>query len=212
MKSFHILSHRGWWKAAAEQNTLTAFERSFAAGFGIETDIRDADGHLVVSHDLPTGATLLFNHVLELWNKHGNPGVLALNVKADGLSEQVAKVMAGVDCASYFLFDMSVPDMRCYLNAGLPVYARHSEYEPSPAFYDEAIGIWLDAFRTDWASPDIFRAHSQAGKKLALVSPELHGRKYRPVWDNWRLWREEMDTDLLLCTDFPKPARDFFDV
>ncbi len=212
MKDFQILSHRGWWNDAAEQNTLGAFARGFAAGVGVETDIRDAGGGLVVSHDAPVGPALPFADVVALWKERGQAGMLALNVKADGLCERVAQAMAGIDPAAYFLFDMSVPDMRHYLDAGLPVYTRHSDCEPTPAFYAAAAGVWLDALCADWATPDALRAHAQAGKRVALVSPELHGREHRRVWDNWKLWREEIHAAILLCTDFPQQAKEFFDV
>ena len=46
-----ILSHRGWWKTRAERNMRDAFVRSFDAGFGTETDLRDICGKIVISHD-----------------------------------------------------------------------------------------------------------------------------------------------------------------
>ncbi len=49
-----VISHRGYWKSAAEKNTTTAFARSFALGYGTETDVRDLNGELVISHDMPT--------------------------------------------------------------------------------------------------------------------------------------------------------------
>jgi len=39
-----VISHRGYWKELAEKNRPIAFERSFALGFGTETDIRDYKG------------------------------------------------------------------------------------------------------------------------------------------------------------------------
>ena len=36
-----VISHRGYWKAASEKNTQTAFKRSFSLGYGTETDVRD---------------------------------------------------------------------------------------------------------------------------------------------------------------------------
>ena len=49
-----ILSHRGYWKTVTEKNTIIAFKRSFNLGFGTETDIRDLNGNLVISHDMPS--------------------------------------------------------------------------------------------------------------------------------------------------------------
>lgn len=46
-----ILSHRGYWLKESEKNSIAAFKRSFSMGFGTETDVRDRDGQLVISHD-----------------------------------------------------------------------------------------------------------------------------------------------------------------
>ena len=48
-----ILSHRGYWKSEKERNQEVAFHRSFDLGYGTETDIRDIQGKLVISHDMP---------------------------------------------------------------------------------------------------------------------------------------------------------------
>ena len=45
-----ILSHRGYWKDA-RKNSVDAFKASFVREFGTETDIRDYNGELVISHD-----------------------------------------------------------------------------------------------------------------------------------------------------------------
>ena len=46
-----ILSHRGYWKEEKEKNTIDAVRKAFDHGFGIESDIRDLDGKLVISHN-----------------------------------------------------------------------------------------------------------------------------------------------------------------
>ena len=61
-----ILSHRGFWKNLSERNTKVAFERSFNAGFGTETDLRDICGKIVISHDMPQGGEISFEELLQL--------------------------------------------------------------------------------------------------------------------------------------------------
>src|SRR5690349_20512523 len=80
-----ILAHRGWWLAPHERNTLGAFEKAFAAGHGVELDVRDLNGELVISHDPATTGALSFARVLECYAANGAPGRLAINIKADGL-------------------------------------------------------------------------------------------------------------------------------
>ena len=55
-----ILSHRGYWKLEEERNRAAAFQRSFDLGYGTETDIRDIQGKLVISHDMPRGDEITF--------------------------------------------------------------------------------------------------------------------------------------------------------
>ena len=55
-----IIAHRGLWQDTknpndkSAQNTLKAFERAFEGGFGVETDLRDFAGQIVISHDIAT--------------------------------------------------------------------------------------------------------------------------------------------------------------
>ncbi|WP_426110112.1 hypothetical protein [Massilia sp. PWRC2] len=105
-----ILSHRGLWQQAAEKNTMAAFARSFALGFGTETDIRDSAGALVIAHDIPGGGEPALGSVLELMRASACSGPLALNIKADGLQAALSTTMAAYPEIDYFVFDMSVPE------------------------------------------------------------------------------------------------------
>ena len=86
-----ILSHRGYWKEASEKNSVTAFLRSFNLNFGTETDLRDQNGEIVISHDIPKNDSLLFKNFLKALND--KPLTLALNVKADGLAKELKKIL-----------------------------------------------------------------------------------------------------------------------
>ena len=45
---------------------MAAFERAINFGFGIETDIRDFDGNLVIAHDLPNKNSIKFSKLLHI--------------------------------------------------------------------------------------------------------------------------------------------------
>ena len=49
-----------------KKNTLSAFTRAFDNGFGVETDLRDYNGTLVISHDVPQEESLLFEDFLKI--------------------------------------------------------------------------------------------------------------------------------------------------
>nr|WP_042671566.1 hypothetical protein [Methylobacterium sp. B34] len=194
-----IISHRGWWHQPDEKNTRAAFERSIAANYGTETDVRDLAGRLVVSHDPPGNEAMPWEDALDLFTGTGLP--LAVNVKADGLGPALARSFEGRRI-SWFAFDMSVPEMVRYARADLPFYTRHSDVEPDPILYHEARGVWLDGFHGDWFDKRVIERHLAAGKAVCVVSPELHGRDPHRVWE----WLLDMAGDITLCTDFPDRA------
>jgi hypothetical protein len=202
-----IISHRGLWLSNQEKNSYVAFNRSFKEGFGTETDVRDFNSKLVISHDTPCGDELSFRSFLDLAKKCGAE-TLALNVKADGLAHHFQKELLEFDDLDYFFFDMSVPDMRAYFDYGLPVFTRMSEVERNPAWLDRAAGVWLDCFESEWFKNDLIIELLNDGKQVCLVSPELHGRDNKIFWE--MISEISSEPKLILCTDFPLMAMNFF--
>jgi hypothetical protein len=186
---------------------LLSFERAFAAGYGVETDLRDDRGTLVVSHDPPGGAEMSVAELFAVYRRY--PMLpLALNIKADGLAKSLAELLRRHAIEDYFVFDMAVPDARQHLSASLRVFTRQSEWEQKPSFYDVAHGVWLDAFFENWWTNQTVLEHLRNGKSVAIVSPELHGRDPKPVW--LELSKLPLSTEprprVLLCTDHPRAA------
>ncbi len=193
-----------------QRNSLAAFTDAFARGWGVELDVRDLDGSLVVSHDPPGQGALALGAVVDAYLAHGCPGCLAINIKADGLAELLAESLAAVLPARWFAFDMSVPDTLHYARAGLPFFTRRSDVEPVPALYEQAHGVWLDDFRGAFISERRIVEHLSDGKRVAVVSPELHDRDHRAAWSQWCTWDVWGSADVLLCTDHPNSAEEVF--
>ena len=203
-----FLAHRGHWRERAEMNTAGAFRRAFAGGFGLETDVRDQGAALVVSHDPPTAGAPRLDRLLDPAGvPPGTP--LAINVKADGLAPLFAPWLGRCGELDVFFFDMSAPERRRY--AGLPCFSRQSDMEPEPVLLADAQGIWLDAFAADWWSLGVVEAHLRASRRVAIVSPELHGRDPAARWRMLRDAPWKSSDDVLLCTDHPDIARDAID-
>lgn len=201
-----IISHRGWWHQPQEKNTMLAFERSFANGYGTETDVRDLGGQLVISHDMPRHQDALpLTDVLKL--AYGYRVPLALNIKADGLAEPLQEAMKDFPGLDWFVFDMSVPDMRSHFAKCNPTYTRCSDVEPSPVYLDRAHGIWLDALETPWLDAREIERVLAWSKPVCLVSPELHGRDPLPLWNELKGIRNS--ALLTLCTDLPAQAQQY---
>ncbi|MEI6233497.1 MAG: hypothetical protein WCT04_10620 [Planctomycetota bacterium] len=202
-----FLSHRGLWTLPAEKNTPEAFLNSFAAGFGTETDLRDALGQLVISHDLPDANALSADVFFELYASAKQNLPLALNIKADGLQMLVRTALEKYSISEYFLFDMSLPDALVSIRNGLTVFTRQSEYETEPFFYQQAAGVWIDCFHGEWLTTETIARHLDAGKKVCLVSPELHRRDPHAFWEQLSEMDLRNSDDVLLCTDRPAEAK-----
>lgn len=206
-----ILSHRGWWLTEEEKNTPIAFERSFKSGFGLETDVRDAGGRLVIAHNPPTGGEMELEDLLKMHQEIDPSLPLAINIKSDGLCETLRDLMNTYKVPNWFAFDMSVPDMLAYNKFGCRFFTRHSDIEPDPSLYPQAEGVWVDQFQTDWLDQQTLKNHVDNGKKLCLVSPELHRRDPEPHWQRLLSYDLAQWSDsLMLCTDFPDKASAFF--
>lgn len=208
-----ILAHRGWWSASEPKNSLQALARAIGAGLGLETDIRDLDGRLVISHDPPTQADHVdLDAFLALVAKAPQIGTLALNIKADGLQASLIARLAAYGLTDWFAFDMSVPDLLGWRRRGLPYAVRLSEFEDGGPLLRSAGVVWLDAFVSDdWYPDSLIPGLLAQGKRVAVVSPELHGRPHLPAWERLK----SLDTGggcLMLCTDHVAQALETFDV
>lgn len=205
-----ILSHRGYWRAEEEKNTPVAFRRSFENGFGLETDIRDFGGELVLSHDMANKDTMKLEKFFMVYSGFRRDLPLALNIKTDGLQQRLKGLLKKFGVSNYFVFDMSVPDTLAYLKEGLITFTRQSEYEPVPVFYKDAKGVWVDCFFKEWVDEATISRHLEQGKYVCVVSPELHGRKHHAFWKKLSAMKIIASDQVMLCTDYPEEARSYF--
>ncbi len=207
-----VLSHRGYWKVVNEKNKSLAFQRSFSLGYGTETDIRDYKGELVISHDIADENSLSVKEMFDIYNKYDNSLPLALNIKADGLQLKLKDLISKYNITNYFVFDMSVPDGLQYLKQNIKSFTRESEYEKIASFYDDACGIWLDEFQGHWIEKEVIRKHINNNKQICIVSPDLHKRDYKKEWQHYNDIEKELGiNNLMICTDYPEQAKEFFD-
>lgn len=205
-----ILSHRGYWKTPDEKNTSVAFHRSFSLGFGTETDVRDCAGKLVISHDAPSGGELLFEEFVDLYLSYDATLPLALNIKSDGIASRMSAILRDKQVADWFTFDMSIPDTLQQLKAGIPAFLRRSEYEDESILSEQSPGIWLDAFKSRWYTSADIETYLRRGKKVCIVSPDLHMRDPLELWGHLKGTVASSHKDALLCTDLPEAALAFF--
>ena len=205
-----ILCHRGLWVKTKKQNTLNAFKMALEAGFGVELDVRDLKSKIIISHD-PSLSThpILLSDFFDLFKTYKQKNkMVAINIKTDGIAEEISRLVNQYNVSNYFTFDMSIPEMLRYKNIGLKYFARLSEYEKDPIMIENATGIWLDAFETEWYDEDYLNDLLQNRKDICIVSAELHGRDYTNQWALIKGLNDQ--NNLMLCTDKPNEAREYF--
>ncbi len=205
-----IIAHRGYWKNECEKNTLESFSRALAMGFGIETDVRDYNGDLVISHNIPSDKNIKAIDMFNLYSKVKSSSVLAVNIKSDGLQQKLKQLLIEFGIKNYFVFDMSVPDFKGYIGSNFNCFTRQSEYELTPSFYEQSSCIWLDEFEGHWIDRKTIKHHWNSGKQICMVSPELHQRNYLKEWILYKEIELNENIELMICTDFPEKARRFF--
>ena len=161
---------------------------------------------------MPNGNELELKQFLEMasLNSFDSKLTLALNIKSDGLAVSIRRALDAYTNLDCFVFDMSVPDMRSYFSAGVPVFTRMSEVERNPAWLDLSSGVWLDSFESEWYDLSIIKDLIARNKRICIVSPELHGRDHIKFWQNIKDFAQEKK--IMICTDYPEEAMDFFNI
>jgi glycerophosphoryl diester phosphodiesterase len=209
-KVLDIIAHRGFWLESNQKNSIEAFKLALNNGFGIETDLRDFNGKIVISHDVPNKSCISFDEFMAIIQEYP-PQTLSLNIKSDGLQKLAKEVLGSYK--EYFFFDMSVPDTLGYSRSQLIFYTRYSDIELHPALLSESSGVWLDNFSSNKLDIDSLERFLNLNKNVVLVSPELHGFDYESYW-NQLLKHLKLNPDKIqyigLCTDKPMDAKEFF--
>lgn len=213
-KDMDILAHRGLWKRPGSQNTLRAFTDALDSGLGIEFDVRDRDGKLVIAHDLPGKDAPLVRDVFNVLSRHTcfRRVRYALNVKSDGLERAIGDFIARFGLRRRcFAFDMSGPQLFSFCAKRTPVAlaTRYSDVE-QPVLLNKVPWVWLDEMRDAWITPSVITKLVRLGKMVAVVSPELHGRPYHAAWRRYRMLPSGVSGSVALCTDHAVEAAAFF--
>lgn len=209
MKNMEILCHRGFWTKPSEKNSIPYLIRAHELGYGVELDVRDEGSQIVIAHDIPNNQSVLFSVYLDQLNQNKyKKRTTAINIKADGLSDEINRLIKAYNLSNYFTFDMSIPETLNYKNLGLKYFSRLSEFEKSAILVNNATGIWLDAFDSEWYNENYINNLLKRVEKVCIVSGELHGWDHIPQWT--MLKRLKVQNNLMLCTDKPNEAREYF--
>ena len=207
----NIIAHRGFWRKPEEKNSIAALTAAFALGFGVETDIRDYKGGVVISHDPAEEKSIPLEQLFSVYLKSKSTAFIALNVKADGIQSIVEPLLHAYNILNYAFFDSSVPELYIYKKRKLNYFSRLSDIEEQEVLADGSCGVWIDSFLTDrWLNKGIIESILLSNRIAVIVSPELHQRDPMPVWELLKGSGLQQNQKLYLCTDLPLKAKGFF--
>ena len=190
-----ILAHRGEWDQEVPANSAASLRDAILHGFGIETDIRDQNSEIVISHDPCTAKK--YERLEQFLTQESR---IAINIKSDGLVPMLEPMKNLITGSKSFVFDCSFPELLKFKRAGIPHAIRMSEFERE--LYWEPNYIWLDAFESDWWLEDAATLRMIEKIPTVVVSPELHKRDFSKVWNKVLMLRSS-GLEISVCTDFP---------
>ena len=140
--------------------------------FGLEIDIRDYNNDLVLSHDYPTDQCISLSNYLK---NISSSQLLAINIKSSEIENDLFTILEKYKIYNYFTFDWPVPSLMKALKKNLSCAFRLSEFEKD--IVSNCKWVWIDSFQKIWYDSEFLESLKKSGLKIALVSPELHGRK-----------------------------------
>ncbi len=152
---------------------------------GIEFDIRDSAGQIIVTHDPYSEGRTFRDYVDFLRQIPGaSTKLYIVNVKSEGIENDAIQIMEEAGLKNLFLLDCSFPRIAALAikQSEQRIALRVSEYEGM----DTAIRmkgliqwIWLDVFSCLAVNNQDIRCLRECGYKICLVSPELQGQPER---------------------------------
>ena len=179
-------------------NNVLALEK-IKKNQGVEIDLRYHNKKIILHHD-----PFLEGEMFEKFLKNFNHNFIILNIKSEGIEEEVLSLVKKYKVPDYFFLDSSIPFMVKYINRGWTKFAvRFSEHEPlelALKFKDKVEWVWVDCFTH---LPLTNESYKQLKKyfKICLVSPELQGHPNSMI-EKFKKQIEGFEIDAV-CTKYP---------
>ena len=175
MALYMFIAHR------VNQLDETVAAEVFGAADGIEFDIRDTGGDIVVQHDPFLGGQL-FTDFLKFCPSNK---FYIVNVKSEGIERRAIADLEAHGIMQFFLLDCSIPMMvRLGKEGERRLAVRLSEYESLAtveAMASFVSWVWVDVFTQLPLTSFVETFLRNRGLKLCLVSPELQGQQEKVV-------------------------------
>ena len=148
--------------------------------FGIEIDIRSKNNKLILNHEpYEDGEDFI------KWLGFFHHKFLILNVKEEGIENDVIKLMNQNNITNYFFLDLSFPSIIRLKSNEKKIAARLSQFESIETVIklnDEVDWVWIDMISdTIPFSKSDYNIIKEQGFKTCIVSPELWGRSISSI-------------------------------
>jgi hypothetical protein len=148
--------------------------------YGIEIDLRSQNLEIIMSHDPYTSDSILLSE----WIKSYRHSMLVLNIKEEGIEQQVFEIINKANIENFFCLDQSFPFIVKTLAGGENRTAfRVSDYESVNTLEKAAQisqvkpnWVWIDSFSGNWEHLADVKKIKSMGYKVCIASPELHKR------------------------------------
>jgi glycerophosphoryl diester phosphodiesterase len=202
-----IICHRGYWKKTSDQNSLPSCLLGLDKFDGIEIDLKNNRGEIVLSHDplAPKQRPIALRDIFAKNTK----GFYALNIKEDGLGPGLKDLISRYGISNYMCFDLSSPEEVKYRSLGLTAFKRFGDHDPLPKAIKS--GIVVDVFNEQKYSSIINQLPSiSKNYPLFFISPELHHHPVEKTWTKIKKLIQSKNYQAYLCTDLPQEAAVFF--
>ncbi len=170
--------------------------------YGVEIDIRSYRDKLVLTHE-PYENAENFND----WLEHYNHKILILNIKEEGLEDEILFLIKQHNVKNYFFLDQSFPNLIKYTSKGMSKTAlRVSEFENinnTNKLFDLVDWVWVDCFtKFPLTKNEMNKLHNHFN--ICIVSPELQGRNNKSELIKFVDNIKSYDiNDIYVCTKYP---------
>ena len=170
--------------------------------YGVEIDIRTFGENLIINHE-PFQSGDLFKD----WIKNFNHKTLILNIKEEGLEEEILFYLNKYSINTYFFLDQSFPSlMRNKHKINYKYSLRVSDYESIETafkFKDKVDWIWLDVFHEFiFTKKDILNLKNN-NFKICLSSPELNNTSKVNIESIKKIIKRDNIEFDAVCTKYP---------
>ena len=175
---------------------------STSTKYGVEIDLRAFKDRLVVQHD-----PFIQGEDFEEWIKFYKHGTLILNIKEEGIEQEVINILKKNNIEKFFLLDQSFPYLIKLIKSGeYRTALRISKFESINNAFNLELKtkwIWMDYFERFYYKQEDVQKLKSYGYQICLVSPELLGyEKKETIKIRQKIINEDFFIDAV-CTKFP---------